>query len=364
MRVRAIVAVVLFGAALLAWWSSRAFTPPVRSADGRVVPDSVASLEKIRIGGVDQWILARGRSRRNPVLLFLHGGPGMPAMYLAHAFQRELEDSFTVVHWDRRGAGKSYSKRIPGASLSVSNQLADTIELVRILRDHFGQSRIYLLGHSWGSLLGLIAVARHPELFDAYIGVGQVVDDNQARKVQLEFVEREARARGDREALEEIARGPGSLEKYLFRYGAELTGATSWWPLLGIGLRAPEYSFWDSMKVPRGVSFSHAHTRDDVLFGRAPREAVKALELPAWFFAGRRDYATPSALVARYVEELAAPRKELVWFEHSAHFPFLEEPARFAAEMRRVRADAEGRGQRSSPGDVRPALEARPASSP
>src|SRR5512132_1751373 len=101
--------------ALLAWWSTRASTPPIRGEDGRIAPASVALLEKIRLGGVDQWILIRGRNRGNPLLLFLHGGPGMPAMYLAHAFQRELENSFTVVHWDRRGAGKSYSKRVPGA---------------------------------------------------------------------------------------------------------------------------------------------------------------------------------------------------------------------------------------------------------
>jgi pimeloyl-ACP methyl ester carboxylesterase len=344
-RVRAtvVVSVLLIGAAVLARWSTRADTPSFRDAEGRMLPGSIAALEKVELGGVEQWILVRGRSRGNPLLLFLHGGPGMPAMYLAHACQRELENSFTVVHWDRRGAGKSYSKKIPAESLAVSRQLADAVELVNLLRDRYGKPRVYLLGHSWGSLLGLIAASRHPELFHAYVGIGQVVDDGEARRLQLEFVTREARARRDRKALEEILRGPRSLENYLFRYGAELTGATSWWPLLRIGLRAPEYSFWDSMKVPRGVSFSHAHTRDDVLFDRPPREAIRRLELPVWFFAGRRDYTTPSELVARYIDDLEAPRKELVWFERSAHFPFLEEPARFTAEMRRVRAEVEGR---------------------
>ena len=329
--------------ALVAWWSTRASTPEFRDPSGKVVAGSVAILERVRLGGAEQWILVRGRTRDNPLLLFLHGGPGMPAMYLAHAFQHDLENSFMVVHWDRRGAGKSYSKKIPPESLAISRQLSDTFELVHLLRLRYGKPRIYLVRHSWGSLLGLIAASRHPELFQAYVGVGQVVDDGEARRLQLEFVTREARARGDQKALEAIARGPGSLEDYLFRYGAELRGATSWWPLLRIGLRAPEYSFWDSMKVPRGVSFSHAHTRDDVLMGRPIREAIRRVAVPVWFFAGRRDYTSPSELVARYAAEVEAPRKELVWFEHSAHFPFLEEPVRFAAEMRRVREVAESR---------------------
>jgi pimeloyl-ACP methyl ester carboxylesterase len=262
-------------------------------------------------------------------------------MYLAHAFQGELESSFTVVHWDRRGAGKSYSKEIPGSSLAVSRQLADTLELVDRLRRRFGQRRVYLVAHSWGSLLGLIAAYRRPDLFCAYVGVGQVVDDARARRLGLAFVQREARARGERKALDEIRRDPGTLEKYLFRYGGELARETTWWPLLRIGLGAPEYTFWDSIRVPRGVSFSHAHTHDDVLFGRPLGDAIRSLELPVWFFAGRRDYTTPSDLVAEYVANLKAPRKELVWFESSAHFPFLEEPARFSAEMRRIKTEVE-----------------------
>lgn len=326
----------------MAWWSTRSSTPPIRTGDGRVLPRSVASLEKIPLGGVDQWILVRGRDRANPILVFLHGGPGIPAMYLARAFQRELESSFTVVHWDRRGAGKSYAKDVPGSSLAVSRQLADTLELVDVLRIRFGQRRVHLIGHSWGSLLGILAASRRPDLFSSYVGIGQVVDDAQARRIQVDFVEKEARARGEEKVIEEIRRNPGWLEKYLFRYGGELKRETSWWPLLAIGLQAPEYSFWDAVKVPKGVSFSHANTRDDVLEGRAPGEAIRRLELPVWFFAGRPDYTSPSALVSEYVARVEAPRKELVWFENSSHFPFLEEPARFAAEMRRVRAATEG----------------------
>lgn len=136
-------------------------------------PHSIASLEKLRLGGADQYILIRGMDVRNPLVLFLHGGPGMPTMYLAHAFQRLLENSFIVVQWDRRGAGKSYSGRIPAATMSVRQEISDTRELVDVLRQRFHKQKVYLVGFSYGSYLGMLAAQRFPELFHAYVGVGQ-----------------------------------------------------------------------------------------------------------------------------------------------------------------------------------------------
>ena len=125
-------------------------------------PTSVASLERVRIGDVDQYILIRGNDTSLPVLLFLHGGPGMPAMYLAHAFQRELEEEFVVVQWDRRAAGKSYREDI-SSTLTTEQLVADTVELTNALRARFHQDKIYLVGHSWGTYLGMLVTARHPE---------------------------------------------------------------------------------------------------------------------------------------------------------------------------------------------------------
>ena len=123
-------------------------TPAIRDAEGNPIPDSIASLEKIKLGGLDQYVLIRGRNKSNPILLSLHGGPGMPQMYLAHAFQRDLENYFTVVQWDRRGAGKSYSSSVPPETMNVEQMISDTYELVQHLRSRFGQPKIYLLAHS------------------------------------------------------------------------------------------------------------------------------------------------------------------------------------------------------------------------
>jgi pimeloyl-ACP methyl ester carboxylesterase len=137
-----IVGLALAGLGIVSYlWFTPGRTPTINE------PNWIASLERIRIGGVDQYILIRGNDSSLPVLLFLHGGPGMPAMYLAHAFQRELEKDFVVVQWDRRGAGKSYREDI-SSTLNSEQLVADTVELTNLLRTRFHQNRIYLVGHS------------------------------------------------------------------------------------------------------------------------------------------------------------------------------------------------------------------------
>lgn len=320
---------------------SWARTPAIRNPDGPDSATSVASLEWIELGGYRQALLIRGIDRRNPILLFLHGGPGMPAMYLAHAFQRPLERHFTVVHWDRRGAGKSFRPTLPAEALKVSELLADAEELVLELRQRFGQDKVYLVGHSWGSYLGTLLVLKRPEFFRAYVGVGQVVDEDAAVKLQAEFIRREAERRGDDEAVEALqGQGLAAHEEWLFRYGGELAKHTSFMPFVLTGLRAPEYTLLDVGRVAQGSSFSSKNMTYDVIQGPL-RDHAASYPVPIYLFTGRHDWTTPYPLIAEFFEEIEAPRKELVWFEESAHFPFFEEPEKFAEEMLRVRRDSE-----------------------
>jgi len=318
-------------------------TPPVRGASGQAVPGSVASLEPISLNGVPQWVLVRGRSTRNPVVLFLHGGPGMPAMYLAHAWQRPLESDFVVVQWDRLGVGKSYFGAIPSRYLTVRRLLDDTYALVNVLRGRFQQDRIILVGHSWGSYLGMLAVRERPDLFRAYVGVGQLTGqgrgDSAVARLQEAFIRREAARRGVPEAARELdAQGREVVEKWVFRFGGELRGATSWWPLMRIGLRAPEYTLGDVLRVQKGLALYSRGLSYDVPLDTL-RVNVTAVQVPVFIVAGRYDYVTPSELSERYFTQLRAPKKAFVWFNRSAHFPFLEEPGRFAEVMRQVAAE-------------------------
>jgi pimeloyl-ACP methyl ester carboxylesterase len=338
MRKIAIAAAVLVVVVAIAFYAMRVRTPPIRDAEGRVIPGSIASLELVTLGGQEQYILIRGSDASNPVLMFLHGGPGMPMMYLAHRFQRELEREFLIIHWDQRGAGKSFAPDVPVESMSVEQFLSDARELIELVRSRYGAEKIYLAGHSWGSYLGMLFASRHPELLHAYIGIGQVVDGQRAAAIQDEFIRRRAVETGERQALEELeTQGRAAHEKWLFKFGGELHRHTSWLPFLWTGLQAPEYSLTDAMNVGRGSSFSSQHMRYDAIPGPLIEHVTK-VDVPLYFFTGRHDYTTPFELVELYLERLQAPAKRIVWFEESAHFPFFEQPAEFAEAMREVLA--------------------------
>lgn len=300
-------------------------------------PRSISSLERPQIGGVRQWVLIRGHDRTRAVVLFLHGGPGMPAMFLAHAFQRELERDFVVVHWDRRGAGKSFDAGSGTAGLSVSQTLEDTYELTRSLRARFGRERIYLVGHSWGSYLGLLAVQGHPEYYAAFIGTGQLAGRRaEVLAFRRELVRQAAEKLGDAK-LHARAADPSVeiTEDDLFRAGGELYAARSFWPILKTGLAAPEYTLRDALNVKKGADLVGREMQHDVSPKPLDGEIGEA-EVPVFFFLGRRDFNTPSQLAVQYLDRLEAPLKGLVWFERSAHFPFFEEPDRFHSELLRA----------------------------
>ena len=340
--VRVVTLAAVFTFLVLAYLGFRpGRTPPLRDAGGKAIPGSVARLEEVELGGSPQWILIRGADRANPVLLFLHGGPGMPAMYLAHDFQRQMERDFTIVHWDRRGAGKSFSAGADPSTLTVRRTRDEAIELTEWLRREFGQERIYLLGHSWGSYLGMLAVEHRPDLFAAFVGTGQMAADvERVRRVQRAGLVPLAETAGDQSTVARLEGGGTPTETDLFRYGAELRGAKSMWPIIRTGLRASEYTLWDVFNVGRGASRLSSLMKHDVIAGPLDRE-ILSVDVPVFFLLGRHDLNTPSSLAARYLDDLEAPLKKLVWMEESAHFPFWTEADAFHEELRRVHQEAE-----------------------
>lgn len=298
------------------------FTPPI------LRPNAIASLEEVTLNGARQWVLIRGQ-RDRPIVLFLHGGPGMPAMYLAYAFQRPLERDFLVVQWDRRGAGKSLAATRDPSRIRTSQEIADAVALIDLLRERYGQRQVILVGHSYGSYLGVALAQQHPELIRAYVGVGQVACDAGAEAaIQDAWLRAQATAAGDRATLAQIGRSGWDRESALFRYGAEVRKWRSITPIILTGLAAPEYTFSDGLNVRNGVAFTHASYVYD-----GPRlplyTSVESLSVPVFLFEGRADYTAPTACAARLFSRISAPSKTWVWFDRSAHFPFLEEPETF-----------------------------------
>src|SRR5208282_5129139 len=171
-----------------------------------VAPHGIERLEKVKIGGIDQWVSIRGTDTRNPVLLYVHGGPGyisMPMSWWWHGW----EDYFTVVEWDQRGAGKTYLLNDPAKvrpTMTPERMVADTEEMTDWLRKTLGKKKIFLLGHSWGSYLGLETARRHPDWLYAYIGVGQITNGPESERRGWAFAMDAARRAGNTQAISEL----------------------------------------------------------------------------------------------------------------------------------------------------------------
>ncbi len=314
----------------------------------RLKAPGISREETVILGGHAQTIFIRGRDRAKPVLLFLHGGPGLPEMPFSHA-NAELERDFVVVHWDQRGAGKSYRADIPPETMKTGQFVRDTIELSRHLRRTLGQRKIYLAGFSWGSLVGTLAVAQEPELYHAYIGISQFValPESEARLYRAGIATAEQRG-FPRIAAQLRSLGPPrhskrSDERLVNRLTKQvqphLPDTMTRWRYLSLGLRSPSYSLADAVRLLRGLQFSGRALEDDI-WSADLRHLAPRLEVPVYFFLGRYDTVLSAPLAADYFRTLDAPRgKRLVWFEQSDHILHLAERDRFRAELQRVLAE-------------------------
>ena len=314
-------------------------TPEIRDTAGRVRPGSIASLERVRLGGIDQTVLLRGHDASRPVLLFLHGGPGGSAMPLVHEFCDRLEERFVFVHWDQRGAGKSWSPDIPRESMTEGQLVEDCAELTHWLCDRFGQKKVFLVGHSWGTQLGLRAVVRYPDLFEAYAAVSQVVNARRAEAISWQFALDGARRAGDK-AREKRLRSlhppgyDGRVKDLLFqrncvaKYGGSFCDQAVDKALFRKYFESHEYSLGDLRRLKKGSVWSLAAMWVQHLDWDAIAQA-RSLAVPVTFLHGRCDRVTPAELVQEYFDQLQAPHKKLIWFERSGHCPLFEEPGLF-----------------------------------
>ncbi|HEX8826287.1 MAG TPA: alpha/beta hydrolase [Archangium sp.] len=319
-------------------WTSQGSTPPIRDEQGHSRSEGIASLEQVRLGGVDQWLLMRGRSVHNPVLLYLSGGPGGSEMAWVRHFNAPLEDHFVVVQWDQRGAAKSYAAVKDRDALTVEQYVSDASDLLELLTTRFGQEKVFVVGHAWGSILGILLAQRRPERIHAYVGVGQQVNFLENDTVSHLRAYELAGRFGDGKALAKLERigpppytGPDMARRYmtLASLASRHAGRRGILPeLLSSVLKASEYSLRDKVHFMLGLrdTFPLVYPR---LAGLDLETQVPQLQVPVWFMLGREDYVTPSEIAARYFDTLDAPRKTLLWFEHSGHSPQFEEPGKF-----------------------------------
>jgi pimeloyl-ACP methyl ester carboxylesterase len=320
-------------------------TEPFRDARGGVRSGSIAEIARVKLGGLEQWTMIRGADVGNPLLVMLHGGPGMPETRLWRHFNSALEEAFTVVYWEQRGAGKSFSPRTPKETMTIGRFVSDLDELVDYARHKLGKEKAVIFGHSWGSALGTLYAARFPQKVLAYVGTGQIGNLQQSEEASLAFVFAEAERRGDRKAIAALTaigkppHGAKQLQvqrRHLMRY-AGLFRNISFLRALRILTGGPEGSLFDLVPTFRGMMFS-LDTMWDELAKVDLETAAPELKVPVHFFLGRHDHQVDAVTAERYFAKLVAPSKALVWFEDSAHSPPFEEPAKFNALMTELRA--------------------------
>lgn len=310
-------------------------------------PVGIDSLEKVKLGGVDQWILIRGWNRDNPVLLLMHGGPGFPCMPFAHVAS-ELEKRFVVVHWDQRGAGKSYSPSTD-SSMNIKQFVSDTLGLTNLLRGRFKQPRIFLGAHSWGSIIGALAVAQSPDRFSAYFAISQAANAPESERLMYRWASEKAAEAGNEKALSELKTlGPPPYEQFgdynkmvdwIARFSSAEHRPITRGRFVHLAFESPFYSWADLARIPLGAKFSFSRLWREAFYDTDLLKQAPRLDVPVVFFLGRHDHtATASAAMAeRYFAALDAPRgKRLIWFEHSGHWPQLEEPQLFQHEVIRA----------------------------
>jgi pimeloyl-ACP methyl ester carboxylesterase len=277
--------------------------------------DRIDVQEAIDIGGIKQWISIKAVNKAQPVLLFLHGGPGNSAMGYAEKFSGELQKYFIVVHWDQRESGKTAELNASDKPLSVALAESDAIEVINYLRRRFSREKIFLMGHSWGGFLALKIAADHPELLNACLAVSPMVDQLESERLSLKWMLDRAKQEGNREALKEL-----QSVSVPFATGEQLYFHRSWL-LKMAGRKSPSKSFVETWATKWLAVFNEGSAIN--FFTIAPQ-----IDCPVYFFVGRKDYQTHFKLTEEYYNVLKAPAKNFYWFENSGHNLTTSEPHR------------------------------------
>jgi pimeloyl-ACP methyl ester carboxylesterase len=292
-----------------------------------------------KIGGIDQWVQIRGEDRDNPVILCLNGGPGATWIPWTELFV-PWEKAFTVVLWDQRGEGKTQIRSGDAhfESYTLQRMQQDGIELARLLTRHLRKRRVILLGHSSGAILGMRMLRAQPHLFAAYVGTGQIVDRQQGFSIMYDYLMAKARAVDDHSAistLETLGRGPYPPDIYKdaakvavhdavwnkFQPQSDIAAIASINSVVGRYLKQfPDFRFGNSMVSNRQLK--------DAIMATTPQTLGLRFEMPVFFFQGKEDLIAPQALTWAYLEQLRAPKKEMVEFQ-AGHFAWINEPERF-----------------------------------
>lgn len=317
-------------------------TQPILGPDGQSLPGSISEVIRIPVGGHNQALMIRGERSTSPVLLYVAGGPGGTDLGAMRP-DDGLEQAFVVVVWEQQGTGKSYSALDPVETMTFEQMLADTIEVSTYLRERFDEDKIYLVGNSWGTILGTLAVQQHPEMFHAYVGTGQMVSPQATDRMFYEDTVAWAAQTGDTTLAATLRQNGPPPYANLLAYEAAISHEHDWNPYAELdpskempsNLFVPENSLMDRINGLRGFldTFAVLYPQlQDIDF----RRDVPNLTVPVYIIIGKHEARGRAVLAHEWFALLTAPSKEMIIFDHSGHRPLFEEPTMFTSVMARV----------------------------
>ena len=337
---RAVTALVAVGLVALAVLIARpATTDPILGPDGQPLAGSIAELTRVEIGGHDLAMMIRGNSTDSPVLLFLAGGPGGSELGAMRRHLEALEQDFVVVTWDQRGTGKSYDQLDPTSTLTLDSAVSDTVEVTSYLRDRFGKDKIYLVGQSWGTILGVLAVQQRPELYQGFVGTGQMVSPRETDRIFYRDTLAWARETDKSDVVSTLNDLGPPPYKTILPYAPLLAHEKDVYPYdhsqnsegegqMGENLFVEEYTLLEQIHV-----FGAVFDTFSVLYPQIQqldfREDASRLDVPVYLVQGRHEAGGRAVLANEWFEQLEAPSKKMIVLDTSGHRPLFEQPKRF-----------------------------------
>ena len=336
----AVLLICFFGAVCALFAISQGEPPPFRDQAGRVLGGSISEKLHVNINGVAQGMFIRSTDNTKPVLLFLHGEPGMPEFAISQNYPAVLENYFVVCWWEQRGSGLSFSTDIPQGTLTEEQLVSDTVAVTNYLRARFGQDKIYLMAHSGGTFFGIQAAARAPELYHAYIGVAQITRQLDSEKLAYKFMIEQFTAGGNRAMVAKLEKIPlPEMNVMPASYRALRDDAMH---SLGIGtthvmtsvvsgifvpiMLSRSYTLGEKINIWRGKWSAASTNMWNEILATDLTATVPKLDIPVYFLSGIYDYTVSYAMAKDYFTTLKAPIKGFYTFQHSAHSPLFEEP--------------------------------------
>jgi len=343
---------ILFGILLIAvlggYITQRfVYTPSFKDQKGDEIAGSIAEFKRIKLGGIQQAILIRGKDIKNPLLLFLPCGPGVSETGMFRNMQANLENYYTMVYLDPRGAAKSYSPFMDSKTMNTEQLVEDIHELTLYLKKRFKKEKIVIMGHSFGSGFGTYAAALYPQDYSAFIGIGEPVCPTEIDRLSYSWTLEQAKKEGNTKALKELEAVEGFWQKrdpkgyfngmmvnkkYVGYYGGQIYGKKGFVPFVLKNMLSNEYTVFDYVPYMLGMLFSGPSTWE-IMVSTDLRKQATEFQCPFILLTGRNDYNAVPELVYEYYEMVKAPMKKFYWFDKSAHFPHFEERGLFQKIM-------------------------------